>query len=164
MSLTSVRQFFADNAPEIDVLVTEASSATVALAAEAHGVEPDQIAKTLCARVGEKVILVVMAGTARLDNRKFKDLFGSKPRMLGAEEVEALTSHPVGGVCPFGLPQPLPIYCDVSLKAFDEVVPAAGAINAAVRISPLRMAELVGGEWADLAQPPKVDTDINPPD
>jgi prolyl-tRNA editing enzyme YbaK/EbsC (Cys-tRNA(Pro) deacylase) len=155
MSLTSVRQFFADNAPDIPVLVTEASSATVALAAEAHGVEPGQIAKTLCARVGEAVILVVMAGTARLDNRKFKDLFGAKPRMLGADEVEALTSHPVGGVCPFGLPSPIPVYCDLSLRAFDEVVPAAGAINAAVRIAPERMAALTAATWADLAQPPK---------
>lgn len=160
MSLASVRRFFESNAPDVAVLVTEASSATVSLAAEAHGVMPDQIAKTLCARVGEQVILVVMAGTARLDNRKFKDLFGSKPRMLGAEEVEALTSHPVGGVCPFGLPQPMPIYCDISLKAFDEVVPAAGATNAAVRISPLRMAELTGATWADLAQPPRVDGEV----
>lgn len=153
MSLPSVRQFFATHAPDIEVLVTEASSATVNLAAAAHGVEPGQIAKTLCARVGERVILVVMAGTARLDNRKFKDSFGAKPRMLGAEEVETLTSHPVGGVCPFGLPSSLPVYCDISLQAYNEVVPAAGAINAAVRIAPLRMAALVHAEWADLAQP-----------
>lgn len=159
MSLESVRQFFAEKAPEISVLVTEKSSATVALAAEAHGVAPEQIAKTLCARVGERVILVVMAGTARLDNRKFKDLFGVKPRMLDAEDVVQLTSHPVGGVCPFGLPQPLPVYCDLSLKAFDQVVPAAGAINAAVHIAPQRMAELTGAEWADLAQAPKPETE-----
>lgn len=160
MSLDSVRQFFAEKAPEISVIVTEKSSATVALAAEAHGVAPEQIAKTLCARVGDRVILVVMAGTARLDNRKFKDLFGVKPRMLDAEEVVALTSHPVGGVCPFGLPQPVPVYCDLSLKAFDQVVPAAGAINAAVHIAPGRMAELTGAEWADLAQAPKTETDV----
>lgn len=160
MSLDSVRQFFAEKAPEISVIVTEKSSATVALAAEAHGVAPEQIAKTLCARVGDRVILVVMAGTARLDNRKFKDLFGVKPRMLDAEEVVALTSHPVGGVCPFGLPQPMPVYCDLSLKAFDQVVPAAGAINAAVHIAPGRMAELTGAEWADLAQAPKTETDV----
>lgn len=159
MSLESVRQFFADKAPEISVIVTEKSSATVLLAAEAHGVQPEQIAKTLCARVGDRVILVVMAGTARLDNRKFKDQFGVKPRMLDAEEVAALTSHPVGGVCPFGLPQPIPVYCDLSLKAFDQVVPAAGAINAAVHIAPQRMAELTGAEWADLAQAPKAETD-----
>lgn len=157
MSLTSVRQFFATHAPDITVLVTEASSATVPLAAAAHGVEPGQIAKTLCARVGDRVILVVLAGTARLDNRKFKDAFGAKPRMLGAEEVETLTTHPVGGVCPFGLPSPLPVFCDISLRAYDEVVPAAGAINAAVRIEPSRMAALVHAEWADLAQPPQRD-------
>ena len=152
MSLESVRQFFQDHAPDVSVIVTEASSATVVLAAEAHGVEPDQIAKTICLRIGDDVALVVAAGTKRLDNRKFKDRFGVKPRMLDAEGVVEATSHPVGGVCPFGLPTPLKIYCDVSLKAWDEVVPAGGAINAAVRIAPQRMAELVDAEWADLCQ------------
>jgi len=152
MSLESVRQFFREHAPDISVIVTEASSATVALAAEAHGVEPDQIAKTICLRIGEDVVLVVTAGTKRLDNRKFKDRFGVKPRMLDAEAVVEATGHPVGGVCPFGLPSPLKVYCDLSLKAFDEVVPAAGATNAAVRIAPERMLSLVGGEWADLCQ------------
>lgn len=152
MSLESVRQFFSENAPDISVIVTEASSATVALAAEAHGVEPDQIAKTICLRIGEDVVLVVAAGTKRLDNRKFKDRFGVKPRMLDAEAVVEATSHPVGGVCPFGLPSPLRVYCDLSLKAFDEVVPAAGATNAAVKIAPDRMLSLIAGEWADLCQ------------
>ena len=152
MSLESVRQFFRDHAPDISVIVTEASSATVPLAAEAHGVEPDQIAKTICLRIGEDVVLVVTAGTKRLDNRKFKDRFGVKPRMLDAEAVVEATSHPVGGVCPFGLPSPLKVYCDLSLKAFDDVVPAAGATNAAVRITPERMLTLVDGEWADLCQ------------
>ena len=119
MSLESVRSFFAETAPEINVIVTDGSSATVALAAEAHGVEPDQIAKTICLRIGEEVVLVVTAGTRRLDNRKFKDRFGVKPRMLGSEEVVEFTSHPVGGVCPFGLPSPLNLYSDVSLKSFD---------------------------------------------
>jgi prolyl-tRNA editing enzyme YbaK/EbsC (Cys-tRNA(Pro) deacylase) len=152
MSLESVRAFFAEKAPEIDVIVTEKSSATVPLAAEAHGIEPTQIAKTICLRVGEQVMLVVAAGTARLDNRKFKDSFGAKPRMLGPEDVLEATSHPVGGVCPFGLPAPLPVYCDASLKQFDEVVPAAGATNAAVRLSPERLAELTGAEWVDVCQ------------
>ncbi|MBX3568895.1 MAG: YbaK/EbsC family protein [Rhizobiaceae bacterium] len=152
MSLESVRTFFAAHAPDIAVIVTEASSATVALAAEAHGVEPAQIAKTICLRVGEQVMLVVAGGMARLDNRKFKDRFSAKPRMLDAEEALAVTSHPVGGICPFGLPGPLPIYCDVSLRAFDEVVPAAGATNAAVRLSPLRLAELTRAEWVDVCQ------------
>ncbi|MDQ6434032.1 YbaK/EbsC family protein [Mesorhizobium sp. LHD-90] len=152
MSLESVRAFFAEKAPDIDVIVTDASSATVQLAADAHGVEPAQIAKTICLRVGDQVMLVVAGGLARLDNRKFKDRFGGKPRMLGAEEVVAVTSHPVGGVCPFGLPAPLPVYCDASLKSFGEVVPAAGATNAAVRLAPERMVALVAGEWVDVCQ------------
>lgn len=152
MSLSSVRAFFAENAPDIEVIVTEQSSATVQLAAEAHGVEPAQIAKTICLRVGDKIMLIVAGGLARLDNRKFKDRFGGKPRMLDAEEVVAVTSHPVGGVCPFGLPSPLPVYCDASLKRFGEVVPAAGATNAAVRLPPLRLATLVNAEWVDVCQ------------
>jgi len=152
MSLESVRAFFAAKAPDIEVIVTADSSATVQLAAAAHGVAPEQIAKTICLRVGDTTLLVVASGTARLDNRKSKDVFGGKPRMLGAEEVVAATSHPVGGVCPFGLPSPLPIYCDVSLKRFAEVVPAAGAVNAAVRIPPERMAVLTDATWVDVCQ------------
>ncbi|TPI52611.1 YbaK/EbsC family protein [Mesorhizobium sp. B3-1-7] len=152
MSLESVRAFLAEHAPDVEVIVTEASSATVALAAEAHGVTPAQIAKTICLRVGDETMLIVTSGIARLDNRKFKDRMGGKPRMLGGEEVLAATSHPPGGVCPFGLPAPLPVYCDLSLKAFGEVVPAAGATNAAVRIRPQRMADLVGAVWVDVCQ------------
>jgi prolyl-tRNA editing enzyme YbaK/EbsC (Cys-tRNA(Pro) deacylase) len=154
MSLDSVRAFFADRAPDISVIETAVSSATVELAAQAHGVDADQIAKTICLRAGEQAMLLVTSGRSRLDNRKFKDRFGAKPRMLGPDEVLALTSHPLGGVCPFGLASPLPVYCDLSLERFDEVVPAAGAANAAVRISPRRLAELVGAEWVDLCSPP----------
>ncbi|MGF0520797.1 YbaK/EbsC family protein [Agrobacterium pusense] len=152
MSIQSVRAFFAEKSPEVTIIETEASSATVALAAEAHGVEPDQIAKTICLKAGDAILLVVTAGTKRLDNRKFRDHFGTKPRMLGADEVVAVTSHPVGGVCPFGLPSPLPVFCDISLKDYLEVVPAAGATNAAVRISPHVMAELTKAEWVDVCQ------------
>jgi len=127
MTIESVRAFFTEKLPEVTVIETEASSATVALAAEAHGVEPDQIAKTICLKAGDIVLLVVAAGTKRLDNRKFRDHFGAKPRMLGPEDVVAVTSHPIGGVCPFGLPSPLPVFCDISLRNYDEVVPAAGA-------------------------------------
>lgn len=150
MSLTSVRTFLAEKAPDLSVIVTEASSATVPEAAAAHGVEPEQIAKTICLRVGDTTLLVVAGGTARLNNRKFKDRFGGKPRMLGADEVVAATSHPVGGVCPFGLPSPLPIYCDVSLRRHDMVVPAAGATNAAVHIGTERLAEITGAQWVDV--------------
>ncbi|CAN7527356.1 MULTISPECIES: YbaK/EbsC family protein [Rhizobium/Agrobacterium group] len=152
MTIESVRAFFTEKLPEVTVIETEASSATVALAAEAHGVEPDQIAKTICLKAGDIVLLVVAAGTKRLDNRKFRDHFGAKPRMLGPEDVVAVTSHPIGGVCPFGLPSPLPVFCDISLRNYDEVVPAAGATNAAVRISPDAMAELTGAEWVDVCQ------------
>ena len=152
MSLESVRAFFAEHAPDIAVIVTKESSATVPLAAAAHGVEPGQIAKTLSLRIGDDVVLVVTRGDARLDNRKAKAALGAKPRMLGQEEVEALTGHPVGGVCPFGLATPLKVYCDVSLKAFDIVVPAAGSTHSALRIAPARMAELTRAEWVDTCQ------------
>jgi prolyl-tRNA editing enzyme YbaK/EbsC (Cys-tRNA(Pro) deacylase) len=152
MSLESVRAFLAEKAPDIAIIELESSTATVALAAEGHGVLPAQIAKTLSLRVGERNLLVVTRGDARLDNKKAKAALGGKPRMLSAEEVVAVTGHPVGGVCPFGLPTPLPVYCDVSLRAFDEVVPAAGSTHSAVRIDPLRMAALVGAEWVDVCQ------------
>ncbi|EFM61545.1 YbaK/prolyl-tRNA synthetase associated region [Brucella sp. NF 2653] len=136
MSLESVKAFFASKAPEVEVIELPTSTATVALAAEAHGVEPGQIAKTLSFSTKDQTILIVTRGDARIDNRKFKDRFGTKPRMLDAQTVLAETSHPVGGVCPFGLPGALPVFCDVSLKTYDEVVPAAGATNSAVRIAP----------------------------
>ena len=154
MSLESVRAFFAEKAPDINVIESTQSSATVALAAEAYGVEPARIAKTLSLRVGEQVILIVASGTSRMDNTKVKARFGGKPKMLGLAEVAEITGHEVGGVCPFGLKAPLPIYCDVSLQAFDEVVPAAGSTHSAVRIAPSRMAELVTAEWVDVCQGP----------
>ena len=154
MSLESVRAFFAENAPDIAVIESSISSATVALAAEAYGVEPRRIAKTLSLRIGERVVLIVASGTSRMDNKKVKARFGGKPKMLGVDEVAETTGHEVGGVCPFGLKTPLPTYCDVSLKAFNEVVPAAGSTHSAVRIAPTRMAELVGAEWVDVCQDP----------
>lgn len=150
MSLQSVRQFFADNAPEIDIIELNQSTATVALAAAAHNVEPGQIAKTLSLKIKDEVVLVVAKGDARLDNKKLKSAFGAKARMLSSDEVVTITGHPVGGVCPFGLENPLAVYCDVSLKHYEEVLPAAGAIHSAVRISPLRMAELTKAKWIDV--------------
>jgi prolyl-tRNA editing enzyme YbaK/EbsC (Cys-tRNA(Pro) deacylase) len=152
MSLDSVRTFLALHAPDITIIELADSTATVAQAADGHGVAPGQIAKTLSLRVGERQLLVVTRGDARLDNRKVKAAFGAKATMLDAEAVVAATGHPVGGVCPFGLATPLPVYCDISLKVFDEVLPAAGSTHSAVRINPLRMAELVGAEWVDVCQ------------
>ncbi|SDN17142.1 Cys-tRNA(Pro) deacylase, prolyl-tRNA editing enzyme YbaK/EbsC [Methylobacterium phyllostachyos] len=150
MSLASVRAFFAEKAPDIAVLELETRTATVAEAAAAHGVAPAQIAKTLSLRVGDQIVLVVTRGDARLDNKKAKAVLGGKVRMLDLAEVEGITGHPVGGVCPFGLIAPLPVYCDVSLKAFDEVVPAAGSTHSAVRIAPERMAALTAATWVDV--------------
>jgi prolyl-tRNA editing enzyme YbaK/EbsC (Cys-tRNA(Pro) deacylase) len=150
MSLESVRAFFAEKAPDIVVILSAESSATVVLAAQAYGVEPGRIAKTLSLRIGERVVLIVASGTARMDNKKLKARFGAKPKMLGLDEVAGITGHEVGGVCPFGLKTPLPVFCDISLKAFDEVVPAAGSTHSAVRIAPSRLADLVDAEWVDV--------------
>ena len=152
MSLESVKDFFFTRQIDIDIIELPVSTATVALAAEAHQVEPGQIAKTLAFRLNDgRVVLVVAKGDARIDNKKFKAAFG-KGRMLPAEEVQALTGHPVGGVCPFGLATPLPVYVDVSLQDIDEVLPAAGDVHTAVRISPAQLTELVNGQWVDCCQ------------
>ncbi|WP_311970291.1 YbaK/EbsC family protein [Pseudomonas baltica] len=152
MSLATVKSFLAANAPDLRVIELPESTATVALAAAAHDVEPGQIAKSLSLRVNDQIILIVTRGDARLDNKKYKAHFGVKAKMLDTSEVLAHTSHPVGGVCPFGLPETVAVYCDVSLQAFDEVLPAGGAVNAAVRVPPQRMAELVNAQWIDVAQ------------
>ena len=156
MSLESVKADLAARAPDLAVVETEGSTATVQLAAEVHGVEPGQIAKTLCIRVGGEVFLLVTRGDARLDNHKAKAAFGGRPRMLGAEEVEQLTSHKVGGVCPFGLPQGLPIYLDSSLRVYDLVIPAGGSTHSSVRLGVDRLAELCGGKWVDACQEPSI--------
>jgi prolyl-tRNA editing enzyme YbaK/EbsC (Cys-tRNA(Pro) deacylase) len=150
MTLASVTAFFATHAPDIAVQRYTTSTATVALAAEALGVAPGQIAKTLSLRLDDEVVLLVARGDARIDNRKYKDRFGQKARMLGLDEVERETGHPVGGVCPFGLARPLRVFCDVSLREFDAVFPAAGAPDAAVRIAPDRLAAITGAEWVDV--------------
>ena len=154
MSLDSVRADLAARAPDLTVIVTEASTATVDLAAAVHGVAPGQIAKTLAIRVGDEEFLLVTRGDARLSNQKAKAAFGGRPRMLGPDDVLRLTSHQVGGVCPFGLPAPLRIHCDVSLKIYDEVIPAGGSTHASVRLSVARLAELCGGKWADACDVP----------
>ena len=152
MSLQSVREFFASRNLDIPIIELEVSTATVALAAAAHGVEPGRIAKTLAFRLrdGEAVMLVA-SGDARIDNKKFKERFG-KGKMLPAEEVMELTGHPVGGVCPFGLARPLPVYLDQTLQKYDEVLPAAGATHTAIRISPAHMAEITNGSWVDVCE------------
>ena len=154
MSLQSVRQFFKDKGLAFKIMELEANTSTVALAAAAHGVEPGRIAKTLAFRLGDgRDVLLVASGDARIENQKFKAAFG-KGKMLALSEVETLTGHPVGGVCPFGLATPLSVFLDQSLKDFDEVLPAAGSVNSAVRISVQLLAELTQGVWVDVCQRP----------
>jgi prolyl-tRNA editing enzyme YbaK/EbsC (Cys-tRNA(Pro) deacylase) len=154
MGLPEVRAWLAAHAPDLPLIEVEASTATVAEAAEALGVEPGQIAKTLALRVSGEVLLVVARGDARLDNGMSKAAFGGRPRMLGPEETLALTGHPVGGVCPFGLRTSLPVYLDRSLLAFDPVYPAAGSLSSSVRVSPDRLAELVSAGWVEVCRLP----------
>jgi prolyl-tRNA editing enzyme YbaK/EbsC (Cys-tRNA(Pro) deacylase) len=155
MSRESVRAWLAGHAPDLPIVDNGQSTATVDLAARALGVEPGRIAKTLAVRVGSEAFLLVTRGDARLDNAKAKAEFGGRPRMLGPDETLALTGHPVGGVCPFGLKTPLPVYCDVSLKAFDVVFPAAGSLTSSVRVTPQRLADLVAAQWVDLCRLPE---------
>src|ERR1700738_3445427 len=152
MSLESVRAFFAEKAPDITVIESTQSSATVTLAAEAYGVAPARIAKTLALRIGERAVLIGASGPFRMDNKKVKALFGGKPKMLGLDEVAEITGHEVGGVCPFGLKTPRPAFSAVSLRAFAVVVPAAGSTHSAVKMTPARMAELTPAEWVDVCE------------
>ena len=154
MSLESVRAWLGAHAPELRLIEVEETTATVDTAAKALGVEPGRIAKTLAIRAGDHIFLLCTRGDARLDNRKCKDEFGARPRMLGAEETFAVTGHPVGGVCPFGLKTPLPVYVDVSVKAFGTVYPAGGSLNTSVEVTSERLFELVAERWVDLCRLP----------
>src|SRR3569832_992993 len=158
MSLETVEADLRVRAPDLSVIVTDASTATVQLAADVHGCAPGQIAKTLAIRVGDREFLLVTRGDARLSNQKAKAAFGGRPRMLGPEDVLRLTSHEVGGVCPFGLPAPLTIYCDVSLKIYDEVIPAGGSTHASVRLPLARLVARCGNLWADACDIPEATT------
>jgi prolyl-tRNA editing enzyme YbaK/EbsC (Cys-tRNA(Pro) deacylase) len=154
MSFQSVRAWLAEHAPDLRLIEVEESTATVDAAARALGVEPGRIAKTLAVRADNHLFLLVARGDARLDNRKCKDEFGARPRMLGPEETLELTGHPVGGVCPFGLKTELPVYLDVSLQAFDVVYPAGGSLNTSVEVPTQRLFDLVAERWVDLCRLP----------
>ena len=136
MSLESVKAYFKQWERENDVLEFETSSATVDQAAETIGVIPARIAKTLSFRgEGEKAILIVAAGDAKIDNKKFRSEFGFKARMLSPEEVLEQTGHAIGGVCPFGLANDLDVFLDVSMKRFVTVFPACGSTNSAIELT-----------------------------
>lgn len=155
MTLETARAWLAAHAPDLGLIDHGVSTATVAEAAAALGVPPARIAKTIALRVGEQVFLVVARGDARIDNSKTKAEFGGRPRMLGHEEAFAVTGHPVGGVCPFGLATEIPVYCDVSIRDFDTVFPAAGSLTSSVEVAPERLAALVSTRWVDICKLPE---------
>ncbi len=135
MTYEAVKQFFSAFSLDQRIRVLERSTATVQEAAEAHGVDPDQIGKTLSFKLGDSPILIVVAGTAKIDNRKYKDRFSKKAVMLNHDEALKHTGHAVGGVCPFGLQKPLDVYLDVSLKRHAEIIPAAGDSYSSIRLT-----------------------------
>ncbi len=153
MSIEIVRRYFSSYGMEERILEFPVSSATVELAAQAVGCIPARIAKTLSFKVGEAPILIVAAGDAKIDNRKYKDKFGKKAVMLSQEEVAEKIGHAVGGVCPFGIPDTVSVYLDESMKRFETVFPAAGSSNSAIE---LNMEELMrysrAKEWIDVCK------------
>ena len=135
MAIEKVKEYFRAQGIEDRVLEFETSSATVELAAQAVGCEPERIAKTLSFHVGDRVALIVAAGDARIDNPKFKAQFATKAKMLKADEAEELIGHAVGGVCPFAVNEGCDVYLDESLRRFDVVYPACGSANSAIGLT-----------------------------
>lgn len=156
MSIEKGRAFFRSLGLEDKVREFDVSSATVELAALALGVQGERIAKTLSFKNGEGAILIVAAGDARIDNRKFKDKYGMKATMLPHEDVERLIGHAVGGVCPFGRNEDIPVYIDESVKRFSTVFPAVGSANSAIELTPDELFEYSKAlEWVDVCKLPE---------
>ena len=135
MAIDKVVEYFKKCGKDKEILVFETSSATVELAALAVGVEPARIAKTICFKNGEGAMLIVTAGDTKTENKKFKNEFGFKAKMLTPDETLEYTGHAVGGVCPFGLINNIPVFLDVSLKRFITVYPACGSSNSAIKLT-----------------------------
>lgn len=155
MAIEAVREYLKQFGAADRIIELTESSATVDLAAQALGVEGARIAKTLAIRCGEKVVLVVMAGDAKIHNGKCKRTFGDKPRMMPAEETLAFTGHAVGGVCPFALAQDIPVYLDASLRRFTTVFPACGSSNSAIELTLDELERFSGAkEWVDVGKLP----------
>lgn len=135
MSLEAVIEYFSEHNMDHRVMILEHSTATVEEAAEAHGVDPDQIGKTLSFKIDEEPILIVVAGNAKVDNKKYKGHFSKKAKMLNKDEALEYTGHAIGGICPFGLKKPIDVYLDVSLKKHSEIIPAAGNKYSSIRLT-----------------------------
>ena len=155
MSLEKAKAYLAEKGYADHVIELEDSSATVQLAAQALGVEPGMIAKTMSFLIGEEAILILTEGTARVDNRKYKDTFHMKAKMIPFEEVEKWIGHAPGDVCPFGIKEGVKVYLDESLKQFDTVYPAAGNDHSAVKLTIAELEEVAGAVgWVDVCKEP----------
>lgn len=153
MSLERARNYLREKGFEENIIIPEHSSATVSEAAEALGCEPGMIAKTLSFLQGEKAVLILVEGMARIDNRKYKDQFGCKAKMIPAELVEELTGHDIGGVCPFGVKEGVSVYLDSSLKKHEVVYPAAGSDHSAVKLAIAELEECCPDHrWIDVCK------------
>lgn len=153
MSIEKVREYFHTKGMEGRIQEFEVSSATVALAAQALGCEENRIAKTLSFHVQERVVLVVAAGDARIDNPKYKAFFGVKAKMLSLDEAEALIGHAVGGVCPFAVNEGVEVYLDKSLRRFETVFPACGSSNSAIELTLEELEECSNYiDWLDVCK------------
>ena len=156
MSLEKAKAYLENKGFLDHVIELADSTATVAMAAEALGVEPGMIAKTMSFLQGEQAVLILTEGTARVDNRKYKDTFHMKARMIPFEEVEATIGHAPGGVCPFGVHEGIAVYLDESLKRFETVYPAAGDDHSAVRLTIPELEEVSGAKgWVDVCREPE---------
>lgn len=155
MSLERAKAYLAEKGYADHIIELENSSATVQLAAQALGVEPGMIAKTMSFLIGEEAILILTEGTAKVDNRKYKDTFHMKAKMIPFEEVENWIGHAPGGVCPFGIKEGIKVYLDESLKQFDTVYPAAGNDHSAVKLTIAELEEVAGAAgWVDVCKEP----------
>lgn len=158
MSIEIARAYLRERGYEDRIMEFDVSSATVELAAKAVGVEPARICKTLSFKLKDGTgILVQVAGDARVDNKKYKEFFGEKAKMLSPEEVPEYTNHEIGGVCAFGVTRDdVKIYCDVTMKRFETVFPACGSSNSAVRFTPDELFEVSGAiDWIDVVKLPE---------
>lgn len=154
MSVEKVREYLKDFGLDSRVEEFDVSSATVELAAKAAGVIPAMIAKTLSFRLGDSAILIVTSGDTKIDNSKYKQVFGTKAKMLTFDEAIEYTGHAVGGVCPFALPnKDVKTYLDISMKRFDTILPAAGSSSSCVRLSPDELEKASRAEaWIDVCK------------
>lgn len=153
MAIEKVKDYFKRFGMEKQVLEFDTSSATVELAALALNCEPARIAKTLSFRKDEGCLIVVMAGDAKIDNKKFKQKFSMKARMLSAEEVDTLVGHSIGGVCPFAINENIPVYLDESMRRFETVFPACGSSNSAIELTCEQLEKYSHSlEWVDICK------------